>query len=201
MYSLTIVSPSFGACLLEAVGDRLPEIVVHGDHRDLHLAELVGDELRGALALRRSKQNAAERPVSLLGDVGMHGVSGDIGNAGLLEDGGGGAGRRRVASGNRGHDLVLADQLVGDRHGLIGLVLVVVDHELDLLAQHAALLVDPVARDLRADRRRLAVGGCRTGLRRVEADLDLRGRVAGKQQCRRQSSGNDALFHDIPLNP
>jgi hypothetical protein len=69
-------------------------------------------------------------------------------------------------------DLVDVEQLGIDRGRLGCARLVIVDDQLDLAAEQAALLVDVVAPDLDADQRRLAAGGQTAGQRHAHADLD-----------------------------
>ena len=79
--------------------------------------------------------------------------------------------------------LVAGDQLLGDRGGFGRVALVVLDHELDLLAEHAALGVDLVGGDLGAVDDVGARRGEGAGQRLVDADLDvLRLRGASDQK-------------------
>ena len=85
--------------------------------------------------------------------------------------------------------------------------LVVLDDELDLLAQHAARLVDGVERELGTDLRVVPRLGGRTGDRRAHADLDrgaLRRRAAdegGPGQRGRQCSRERAARYGHGLSP
>ena len=80
----------------------------------------------------------------------------------------------------------VADELVGDRHALLGIGHVVARLDLDLLPQNAPRLVDvfdsqlDALGQLRAERR---VG---PGDRSRDADLDLRMRRAGKPERERK---------------
>jgi hypothetical protein len=78
-------------------------------------------------------------------------------------------------------DLVDVEQLGIDRRRQRRVRLVVVDDEVDLAAQQAALLVDVLDPHLQCEQRRLAAGAKRSGLRHAHADLDrpLRERSCG----------------------
>jgi hypothetical protein len=82
------------------------------------------------------------------------------------------------AAGHRAHqelDLVLEDQLLGLAHGGGGLCLVVLGHDLDLVAEHAALGVELLDGHLHAHRLVLAVPLEHADLGAQVADLhDLR---------------------------
>ena len=104
----------------------------------------------------------SEHVIAGLGDIGMHAVGRDHHDACLLEH------RRRGAAGGRiaavDHQLhaVFADQLVGREDRLIGLGLVVIGDELELLAEHPAGGVDILDRHLGRDLCGFAVGGRRS---------------------------------------
>ena len=94
--------------------------------------------------------------------------------------------------------LSLRDQLLGGGHRLGRVGLVVLDHELDLAAQHAALRVDRVLGDLRALRHVVARRGEGAGqrLRHADADRLLRGRGARNQRGgERRSNTIPNQFH------
>ena len=100
----------------------------------------------------------AEHVVAGAGDVGMHAIGRDHDDAGLLEHRRRRAAGRRIAAIDHQLDAVFADQLVGREDRLIGLGLVVIGDEFDLLAEHAAGGVDVLDRHGGRDLRRLAVG-------------------------------------------
>ena len=87
---------------------------------------------------------------------------------------------------------------VADRFGRVGLV--VLDDELDLLAEHAAGLVDLLLGDLGALRDVVARRGERAGQGLRDADLDgvLGGRGRGKERCseHRQRGLESTRLHD-----
>ena len=82
-------------------------------------------------------------------------------------------------------DLVALDQLVGllHRDGGVGAGRIL-DQQLDLAAEDAALGVDLVDRELGADQFVLAERGVGAGQRIVEADLDVVGRARGLNEGR-----------------
>src|SRR5262249_19795628 len=98
----------------------------------------------------------------------------------------------REARAPRAHhhrDLVAHDQLLGDRGSFGRVALVVLDHELQFLAQHPALGIDFVGGDLRAVGDVVSGRRERTGQRLNDADLDalLRGcrcHAGSKDDCR-----------------
>ena len=91
--------------------------------------------------------------------------------------------------------LSLHDQLLGRRHRLGRIGLVVLDDELDLLAQHAAGGVDLVLGDLGALRHVIARSGesARQRLRYADADGILR-----KGRAREQRRANEAGNYGCP---
>ena len=105
----------------------------------------------------------AEDVIAGKSDVGMHAIGNDRRDARVLEY------RRRSAAGggitavdNQFH-AVFADQLVCGEDRLVGLGLVVIGDETQLLADHAAGIIDVFDRHLGGDLRRLAVGGGESG--------------------------------------
>ena len=94
--------------------------------------------------------------------------------------------------------LSLLDQLLGgaDRLGRVGLV--VLDDELDLLAQHAAGLVDLVLGDLRALRDVVARRGEGAGQRLRHADLDRLLRVRARDETAGQNGRRRYQSYKLP---
>ena len=149
--------------LLEARRERLAEVVLQRQQDDPLLLEVVADELRAAATLHLADAGGTERKVARLGDVGMDRVGRDVRDPVLLEDRRRGARGARVTARHRNLHAVLPDQLVGDRHRLLGLALVVVHDELELAAVHAAGAVKLLDRELGAELGGLAVGRGGTG--------------------------------------
>ena len=172
----------------KTVHRRLAVVVVHRDGRDCLQAERLADIERRRSALRRPEVDEAEDIIAGAGDVGMHAVGRDHHDAGLLEHRRGRAAGGRIAAIDDEFHAVLADQLVGGEDGLVGLGLVVVADQRDLLAEHAASGVDVVDRHLRGDRSRFPVGRGRPGQRGLEADLDVGKGWAQRAKTQRERS-------------
>ena len=114
------------------------------------MPERLADVQRGRRALRRPEMDQAEHVIAGRGDVGMHAVGRDHHHAGLLEHRRRGAARGRIAAVDHQLDAVFADQLVGGEDRLVGLGLVVIADEFELLPEHAAGGVDVLDRHLAA---------------------------------------------------
>ena len=143
----------------EVLHHRAHLVVVGGEGRELELVEGLGHRAR-----RREREQVGHALLQLLAE---HGV--------VL---------RRAESAHHGEDLVVVDELVGGLHGARGLVLVVLDDELDLAAVDA-LLVGLVEAHAHAFGGADAPGAHRPAQGRMIADDDFRGRdaVLGERRC------------------
>ena len=88
----------------------------------------------------------------------------------------------------------VADELVGDRHALLGIGHVVALLEGDLLAEDAAGLVDIVDRLLRALHQLRPEGRVRSGDRAGDAHLDLGAGGARERQGRDKRDARQPMF-------
>src|SRR5262249_13733611 len=114
---------------LEANGDRFAEIGLDGEQEDRLCLEHVADQFCAGASLHLAHAADTEDVVAGLSDIRLQRDSDDIGNMRLLEHWRSRLGRRRETGRNDGNNLV-ADQLVGDRNGLVRLALVVVGDQL-----------------------------------------------------------------------
>ena len=100
--------------------------------------------------------------------------------------------KRRVDVAEQEVDLVAVDQLARLLHRRAGVAAGrILDHELDLTAENAALGVDLVERHLAADQLVLAGGGVSAGQRIVEADLDRIGGAGADDEWAGELGGGE----------
>ncbi len=165
--------------LLETLLAVGPEVVVLEEQADLRVGHVLGDVLADHLALALVVGLPAEGPRQLLrvlAPLQRPGGDEQVGNALVVEEVHDRAVGRGAQPADHGEDLVLEDQLVGDRARLRGVVAVVADEVLDLAPVHSAGRVHVVEVGLGAGGD-LAVARSRdTGQREVATDLD---RVVG----------------------
>ena len=193
----------FARGFTETIGERLAEIVLQGDQDDPLLAHVPANQLRAGAALDLADEGSPENEIAGPGDVGMHGIGRDVGDASVLEDSGRGAGRSGIAAGYGDFYAVFFDQLDGDRHGLFRRRLVIIYDEFDLFPVDAALGVGLFDREFRAGQRGLAVGGGESRQGNVETDLDRvgQGRCCGKHRNSESHRGNPLKHYQPPVVP
>ncbi|MCY1294298.1 hypothetical protein D9M69_416600 [compost metagenome] len=168
--------------LLDRGGDAFTVLLLVVDHGDVGRLDHISDEVAGGRALHAVQADGAEHQfVATAGDVRAGGGGGDHQDAVVLIDVGsrlGGAGAQ-VAD----HELdLVVDDLVGHGNGLLRIAGIVVDHAFELLAVHAAGLVDLLDGHLGADELHLTILRDGTGGRAGQSDLDGVGffRAAGQ---------------------
>jgi hypothetical protein len=168
----------------QALAVRRAEIA---QHRHLVELEVVVGELRHHVALKGIDEADAEDVVADLRHLGVGGGVGDHRHLGRLRLFGHGHG---VAAGHLAQDqehVVLVDEAVGRLGSLLGLALVVVDPDLDLLALHPAGGVHLADREVDRVPGGDAEGGLRAGERAHLAEQDGVAGDAGRSsgRCRR----------------
>ncbi|OPZ34323.1 MAG: hypothetical protein BWY99_02584 [Synergistetes bacterium ADurb.BinA166] len=127
--------------LLEAGHERAAEVVVAGEQGDRLRAQQLVRGVPGGLPLDEAEEAVPEAEVAGRGHVRVNGVRRHQRDLLLLEDGGHRAGGKAVRARHEGRYLVLLDKLVGEGDRFLGVGPVVVVHQLDLFAEHAAVLV------------------------------------------------------------
>src|SRR5690606_4162622 len=135
--------------------------------------DLVGNEVAGGRALQVVQADGAEdQLIAARGDVRAGGRGGDHQDAFVLVDVRGrlGGAGTQVAD-HEGNAIV--DDLVGDRHGLLGIAGVVIDHAFELGTVHAAGLVDLLDGHARANELHFAILRDGTRHRSGEGDPDV----------------------------
>ena len=128
------------------------------------------------------------------------GRGGDADDVGAFIHGQGGVGGAGADGAHDGHDLV-GDQLGRGVGGQFGLTLVVLRHQFDVLAQHAALGVGFFNDDLGGIEAGDAVRGQVAGMGALHADFDGvggHGRSRNGNAAQRGHEPGHALFHFLP---
>ncbi|MPM71595.1 hypothetical protein SDC9_118563 [bioreactor metagenome] len=176
---------------VKALGEGRAKVVVADDEGDLFRLEELHRRVRRALALNRSEEAVAEGVVALC-YVRVQGVRRDERYLFVIEYRGDRSCRKAVGARDKGGDAILADELVGQRHGLFRVGGVVVADEFDLFTQQSALFVHLVNSDLYGLVNAETVSRGKAGERGEHADLDRvsRHRAAGQDDERESERRN-----------
>ena len=174
-----------------AQAGREPDGIVRAlaDQGDLLAGMVHGDEIGQHLALAVVTPGDAEEAVkALLGNAWV-GREGDLDRAVIGVDRRGRQGHGRAPMADQEIDL-LGDQLGRDRHGHLGVAAIILDDQLQLLAEHAAMAVDVLDRGFGAGPHLVAERRIVAGHRAGQADQDIGPcrRIAPRRSARARHS-------------
>ena len=180
--------------LVAALDHRHGIAALAGDDGDAVVAARlhVGEDLGAghAVGVRRLEHPLVDRLDDL--DAARKRDERDLG---ILEDGDHGHGVAGARAADHGHDLVFLDEAGGEGARRARVAGVIVDDEADLLAVHAAGLVDALDVELERLALGLAEEGRRPGGRQDAADEDLAPRRRRHRElCKRRRAGQDCEF-------